>query len=147
MGKILICSNTRTLEPRDKDKSILDQFPNKHSSWWRRLEDILIKMSVFALVLHLQKTSSRRLQEVLVKANIFVLAISIHGVFKTSCKNIFKTSSRRLKDVLKTSSRRLQDVLKTSSRRLEKRLQVVFMTSSRRLAKIASRHFEDVSSS
>ena len=147
MGKILICSNTRTLEPRDKDKSILDQFPNKHSSWWRRLEDILIKTSVFALVLHLQKTSSRRLQEVLVKANIFVLAISIHGVFKTSCKNIFKTSSRRLKDVLKTSSRRLQDVLKTSSRRLEKRLQVVFMTSSRRLAKIASRHFEDVSSS
>ena len=147
MGKILICSNTRTLEPRDKDKSILDQFPNKHSSWWRRLEDILIKTSVFALVLHLQKTSSRRLQEVLVKANIFVLAISIHGVFKTSCKNIFKTSSRRLKDVLKTFSRRLQDVLKTSSRRLEKRLQVVFMTSSRRLAKIASRHFEDVSSS
>ena len=87
----------------------------------RRLQDVLIKTNIFVLVLRLQKTSSRRLQDVLVKTNIFVLAIRLQDVFKTSCKNVFKTSSRRLQDVFKTSSRRLantswrhlQDVLKT----------------------------------
>ena len=70
----------------------------------------------------LMKTSWRRLpssssEDVLVKTNIFVLAIRLQDVFrtschnKTSCKNVFKTSSRRLQDVLKTSSRCLQDLL------------------------------------
>ena len=59
--------------------------PSKHSSWWRRLEDVLR--------LHLQKTSSRRLgqdkyiclthtssgrlEDVLMKTNIFVLVIRL----------------------------------------------------------------------
>ena len=34
-------------------------------------------------------------------------------VFKTSCKNVFKISSRRLQDIFKTPSRRFEDVLKT----------------------------------
>ena len=66
---------------------------SKHSSWWRRLEnvlktafvfvfrrrlqDVFIKTNMFALALRLQKTSSRRLQDVLVKTNIFVLAICL----------------------------------------------------------------------
>ena len=58
--------------------------PSKHSSWWRRLQDVLIKTNMFALALRLQKTSSRRLQDVLVKTNIFVLAIRLQNVFKTS---------------------------------------------------------------
>ena len=36
-------------------------------------------------------------------------------VFKTSCKNVFKTSSRHLQDVFKTSLRCLQDIIKTSN--------------------------------
>ena len=51
--------------------------------------------------IRLGHTSSRRFQD----------------VFKTSCKNVFKTSSRRLQNIFKTSSRRFQDVLKISWRR------------------------------
>ena len=70
----------------------------------RRLQDVLVKTNIFILAIHLQdfKTFSRRLQD----------------VFKTSCKKVFKTSSRRLQDVLKTSSKRLQDIFETSSRRI-----------------------------
>ena len=95
------------------------KIPSKHSSWWRRLQDVLIKMNMFASALRLQKTSSRRLgqdqyirlghtssrrlQDVLVKTNIFVLAIRL--------QDVFKTFSRRLQDVLQ---KRLQDIFKTS---------------------------------
>ena len=54
--------------------------PNKHSSWWRRLED------VFHLCL--QKTSSKRLQDVLQRC----------------LQNIFKTYSTRFWDVLRRQS-------------------------------------------
>ena len=54
-------------------------------------------------------------------------------VFKTSCKNVFKTASRRLQDVLKTSSKRLQDVLNN-----------VFKTSSRHLQDVLQRYLQDV---
>ena len=100
----------------------------------RRLQDVLIKTNIFTLVTRLHKTSSRRLQDVLVKTNTLGLGDTssrrFQNVFKTSCKNAFKTSSRRLQDVFKTSSRHLQDV---------------FKISSRRLAKMSSRHFQDVS--
>ena len=84
--------------------------PSKHSSWWRRLEDVLktsfvfvfrrhlqdvlIKTNMFALGLRIQKTSPRRLQDVLVKTNIFILAICLQDVFKTSSRplqGVFKT--------------------------------------------------------
>ena len=45
----------------------------------------------------------------------------LQNIFKRSCKNVFKTSSRRLQDVLNTSSRRLQDLL-------QRYLQNVFKT-------------------
>ena len=82
---------------------------------WRRLsslpsEDVLIKTNIFTLVIRLQKTFSKRLQDFLVKTNIFVLAIRFQDVFKTSCKNVFKTSSRRFQDILQIC---LQDVFKT----------------------------------
>ena len=114
--------------------------PSKHSPWWRRLEDIfrlrlqktssrrledvLIKTNIFALIIRLQKTSSRRLQGVLVRTNIFVLAIRLQDVFKTFSRrlqDLFKASSRRLQDVLKTSSRCLQDIFKTSYKDILKR--------------------------
>ena len=74
-------------------KSIAKHVPSKHSSWWRRLEDVFR--------LRLQKTSSRRLdqdeyvrpsltssQDVLVKTNIFALAICLQDVFKTSSRRL-----------------------------------------------------------
>ena len=79
--------------PVVKSLNIPSYEPSKHSLWWRRLEDVfrlrfqktpwrrlqdvLIKTNMFALVLRLQKTSSRRLQDILVKTNIFVLAICL----------------------------------------------------------------------
>ena len=81
-------------------------FLNKHSSWWRRLQDAMIKTNIFALVIRLQKTSLRGLQEVLIKINTFfkmyskclqdVLQKRLQHIFKTSYKDIFKTLSRRL---------------------------------------------------
>ena len=86
--------------------------PSKHSSWWRRLEDVFR--------LRLQKTSWRRLdqdeyirithmslEDVLIKINIFVLAIYL--------QDVFKTFSRHLQDILqkrpaKMFPRRFQDV-------------------------------------
>ena len=87
--------------------------PSKHSSWWRRLKDVLKTSFVFVFRRRLAKTSLRHFQD----------------VFKTSCKSVFKAFSRRLQEVLKTSSRHLA---KTSSRRL----QYVFKTFSRCLQDI-----------
>ena len=83
-------------------KSLLRDVPTKHSSWWRRLEDVFR--------LHLQKTSWSR---------------PIHS----SWPYVFKTSSGRLaitRGLAKMSSRHLQDVLKTSSRCLQDLLQRYF---------------------
>ena len=112
---------------------------------WRRIsssssEDVFINTNTFALLIRLQETSSRRLQDVLIKTNVFVLAIRLQDVFKTflrrlqdSYKNVFKTSSRHLRDVLpKTSSKRLQDVLHEC-------LQDIFKTSCKDVFKTFSR--------
>ena len=85
------------------------QLPSKHSSWWRRTEDVF-------------RTSSRRHQ-----CNIFLSS-------KTSWRRLqdiiaiclANTSWRCLEDVLKTFEEdilqiRLEDVFKTSSRRLGRR--------------------------
>ena len=122
-----------------------DTFPSKHSSSWRRLEDVFR--------FRLQKTSSRRFQDIfktssrrLAKTSLRhlqdVLPRRRQNFFKTSSRRLAKTSSRHFQDVFKTFSRRLQD-FKTSSRRLRD----VLKTSSRRLAKMPSKRFQDVSSS
>ena len=82
----------------------------------------------------------RRLQDVLIKTSIFVLVICLQNIFKMASRRLGKTSSRHLQDVFKTFSRRLKDVLpvrlqdvfKTSSRRLWDVL------------KTTSRHLQDV---
>ena len=119
--------------------SLMDNTPAS-LSWWRRIEDVFR--------LRLKKTSLRRLQDVLVKNNIFALAMHLQDVFKTSCQNVFKTSSRRLQDVSKMSSRRLQeifktpcqDVFKTSSRSL----QYILKSSSKRLQEIFKTPCKDI---
>ena len=101
---------------------------SKHSSRWRRTEDV-------------SKTSSRRLQ-----CNILLSSkTSWRHNCKTSCKHVLKTPWRRLANVLedvlqtswKTSCKRLEDVLKTSWRHLEGIL-------GRRIANTSSRRLQDV---
>ena len=119
--------------------SLMDNTPAS-MSWWSRIEDVFR--------LRLKKTSLRRLQDVLVKNNIFALAMHLQDVFKTSCQNVFKTSSRHLQDVSKMSSRRLQeifktpcqDVFKTSSRSL----QYILKSSSKRLQEIFKTPCKDI---
>ena len=114
------------------------EYPSKHSSWWRRLEDALIKTNMFAL--RLQKTSSRHLgQDQYIRLGHTSLR-RLQDVFKTfwrPLRDVFKTSSRRL---AKACSRHLQGVFKTFWRPLQdvlqKRVQDIFKTSSR--------HFEDL---
>ena len=97
------CNNSQGMQkwPRNGKSQ-----PGKHSSWWRRLEDVLkasfvfvfkrrpqdvlMKTNIFLLIIRLQKTSS----DVLVKINIFVLSIRL--------QDLFKTPWRHLQDVLKT---------------------------------------------
>ena len=52
---------------------------------------------------------------------MFGLALRLQDIFKTSCQDVFKTSSKRLQDVLKTSSRHFQDAM-------QRYLQDVFKT-------------------
>ena len=83
----------------------------------------------------------------------------LQDIFKTPCKNVFKTSSRRLarrfEDVFKTPSRHIQHVFKTFSRRIIKlncscswpiysSWPYLFKTSSRRLPKMFSRRLQKV---
>ena len=85
----------------------------------RRLQDVMIKTNIVALLIRLQNTSSRLLQNVLIKTNIFVLAIRLQAVFKTSSRRLAKRTSRHLQDVFETFWRHLQDVFKMSSRHLQ----------------------------
>ena len=131
---IAACPEDCSLCKKEAERKEYISLSSKHSSWWRRLED------VFRLLL--RKTSSRRLQDVLINTNIFLWIIRLQ---KTSSRRLGQdqyirlvhTSSRRLQDVFKTSSRHLQDVLPRC-------LQDVFKTSSRLLANTSWRHLQDV---
>ena len=81
--------------------------PSKHSSWWRRLEDVMKTSFVFVF--------KRRLEDVFKTSWWRWIYSYLSYVFKTSCKNVFKTSSRHLQNFF---PRRLQDVIKSFSRRL-----------------------------
>ena len=86
----------------------------------RRLQDVLIKTNIFALLIRLQKTSSRcldqdqhiRLGHTSSRRLQYVLRKRIKDVFKTSLKHLQDVLLRR-QDISKTSSRHLQDVFKT----------------------------------
>ena len=99
--------------------------------WFHGLQDVLMETDIFLLII--------RLQDVLVKTNIFVLS------FKRSCKNDFKTSSRRLQDLFKTSC---QYFFKTSSRRLAntfwRHLHDILKTSSKHPQDVFLRRLQDV---
>ena len=110
----------------------------------------MIKKNIFALVIRLQKTSSRRLgQDQYIRLG-HTSSGSIQDIFETFSKllqNVFKTSLRGL---AKTTSRHLQDVLKRYFQELFKTyhqvklflftsLRDVFNTFLRRTAKTVIR--------
>ena len=123
---IAACPEDCSLCKKEAERKEYISLSSKHSSWWRRLED------VFRLLL--RKTSSRRLQDVLINTNIFLWIIRLQktssrrlgqdqyirlvhaswrrlqDIFKTSCQDVFKTSSKRLQDF---SQIRLEDIFKT----------------------------------
>ena len=84
--------------------------PSKHSPQWRRLEDslktsfvfvfrrllqyVFIKTNIFALLIRLQKTSSRHLQDV------FKTYYQVKLFLVTQFQDVFKTYSKRFWDVL-----------------------------------------------
>ena len=55
----------------------------------RRLQDVLIKTNIFALLIRLQKTSSRHLQDV------FKTYYQLKVFLLTQFQDVFKTSSKR----------------------------------------------------
>ena len=86
--------------------------PSKHSSWWRRLEDVF-SVTFFCL--------PRRLEDVLKMS------------WRHNCKTSWRRLRRRLEDLLEDV---LQDVLKTFQEDvLQIRLEDVFKTSSRGLGR------------
>ena len=84
---------------------------------------------IYSSWLYVFKTSSRRFQDVFKTSSR-----RFQDVFKTSCKNVFKTSSRRL---AKTFSRSFQNVFKTSCKNVFKTsFKDVFKTFSRRIIEL-----------
>ena len=79
---------------------------NVSKTSWRHLEDVYWKWR--------WKTFSRRLEDVLIKTSIFAFVKKSQNFFQTSCTDVFKTSSRRFlfQDVFKTFTRHIQHVLK-----------------------------------
>ena len=114
--------------PKHGDKYTQQTFVLMKTSWRHRLgwsSEYVFKASprhMFALVIRLQKTSSRHLE-----TNIFEFVLAI-----------------RLQDIFKTSLRRFQKVFKTFAKTSSRHLEDVFKTSSRSLAKTSSRHLQDV---
>ena len=85
---------------------ILIRIPSKHSSWWRRLENVLKSSLVFVF--------RRCFQDVLIKTNIFALVTRLQRRLRRLGQDQYirlgHTSSRCL---AKTASKRFQDVFKT----------------------------------
>ena len=71
---------------------------------------VLMKTNISLLIIPLQKTSSRRLGQDQYIRLVHMSSRRLQDIFKTSCQNVFKTSTRRIQDVFKTSSKRLQDM-------------------------------------
>ena len=94
--------------------------PSKHSSWWRRTEDVF-SVTFFCL--------PRRLEDII-------------------ARRLANTSWRRLEDVLKTSwrrlARRLEDILGRRIRRIANTSSRLFKTSSRGLGRQKVLRLEDV---
>ena len=92
----------------------LKNYPSKHLSWSGRLQDVLIRTNIFALVIHLQKTSWSR-----------PMYLSWSYLFQTFSRCLLaKTCSKHLQDVSKSFHQvtlflltRPQDVFETYSTR------------------------------
>ena len=90
------------------DKDVLKTFQRRlEDVFCLRLQDVLVKANTFALVIRLQKKSSRLLgQDQYIRLD-HTPSRRLQDICKTSCINVF----RHLQDVFKTSSGYLQDLL------------------------------------
>ena len=106
----------------------------KVQSWLKKCLDFFsVQHNILsALLIRLQKTSSRRFQDVVKTYSRRLDQDEYIHLTHTSPENVFKTFSRRLQNVLKTSC---ENVFQTSSKHLPKTFQDVFRMSSRSLAK------------
>ena len=93
-------------------------------------QEVLIKTNIFILVVRLQKTSSRRLTQDQYFRLGHTSSRSFQDVFKTFLRclqDVFKTSLRRLQVIFKASFQNVfkiscKNILKTTSRRLQVKL-------------------------
>ena len=99
-------------------------------------EDVLIKTNIFAILIRLQKTSSRRLDQDQYIRLGHTSSRRLQDVFKTSSRRLAKTSSRHLQDVLQ---RCLQDVFKTYYQ-----VKLFFVTQFQDVFETYSKRFLDV---
>ena len=90
------------------DKDVLKTFQRRlEDVFCLRLQDVLVKANTFALVIRIQKKSSRLLgQDQYIRLD-HTSSRRLQDICKTSCINVF----RHLQDVFKTSSGYLQDLL------------------------------------
>ena len=110
------CKQMDKIAPKRR-KSDVNNLPSKHSSWWKRTEDVL-ETSWRRLQCNIFLSSKkillgRRLEDVLKTFKEDVSQIRLEDVFKTSWKTksvTLKTSSRRLKDVLENKKCLLDDL-------------------------------------
>ena len=87
--------------------------PNKHSSWWRRTEDVF-SVTFFCLPRRLQDVLKTLFQDVMQTRLEDVLKTSWRRFRKRHCIFILKTSWRRLQKVLEDEKCYAEDVLKIS---------------------------------
>ena len=73
--------------------------PSKHSSWWRRLRDILMKMNIFLLIICLQKTSPRRLGQDQYIRLVHMSSRHLQDVLPRCLQEVFKASSRHVSQI------------------------------------------------
>ena len=120
----------------------------------RCLQDVLIKTNIFALIIHLQKTSSRRLGQEQYICFGHTFSRRFQDVLKIPCQDAFKRFSKLLQDVLE---KRLQDIFKTSCQDvmfskclkdlMQKRPQDIFKTSCKDVFKTFSRRIININCS
>ena len=117
-------------------QDVFKHFENAFKTSSKRFQGILTKTNIFALLIRLQKTSSRRLDQDQYIRLDHISSRHLQDVFKRSSRRLQDLLQKRLQDIFKTSLRRFQDVFKTFSRRFQDVLQNVLKTSSRCLQDI-----------
>ena len=82
---------------------------SKYSSWQRRLEDVYVRLS-HTFSQDIFKKSCKNVFKTSSRRLAKIYLKGLQNVFKTCCKNVLKTSARSFEDVFNTTWEHLQDV-------------------------------------